>query len=338
MKWLLADWRDNKKHIFDGVAAGLRALGHGVSSIARDDMARRPELLAAIAGGEYDALLTWQRFYGMQQDILAALAASRIRTVFMDFGFSPHYESVVFDISGENAVSSWPSIWASGDPPAVEKEYEEAAERLLEELGARLGRLECPLGEAGHSLRMPFVFVPLQRPHDSVVRYDSSVHDFGELCRRVLFLAHGRCFVVIKTHPLDSGLSLGVPDRVEGSHLVLRGGFGGQNEAICDWLLGRASLVVGVNSNMLFRAICFGIPVIAAGRGWYSGSGVVHEVDGIPGLRGMQVPTPDRAARVRYVSMCLSRQLVFKELSDSDKLQRLLGRLGVLEGVQESIA
>lgn len=338
MKWLLADWGENKKHIFDGVAAGLRALGHEVSCIARDDMARRPELLAAIASGGYDALLTWQRFYGMQQDILGAIATSPIRTVFMDFGFAPHYESVVFDTAGENAVSTWPSAWASGDQPVPEKEFQDQAERLLEEAGARLSRLDCPLGDASPHLRMPFVFVPLQRPHDSVVRYDSSVHDFGELARRVLFLAKGRCFVVIKTHPLDSGLSLGVPDRVEASHIVLRTGFGGQNEALCDWLLGRASLVVGVNSNMLFRAICFGTPVVAAGRGWYSGSGAVHEVDGLRGLTGLQIPAPNRAARIRYVSMCLSRQLAFRDLSDADKLQRLLECIGVLEDAQEAVA
>lgn len=110
MRWLLADWGSNKRHIFDGVAEGLRRLGHQVTNIPRNDMNRRPALLGAIVSGDFDVLLTWQRFYPMQSEIVEAIGTAGIRTVFADFGFVPHYETVVFDTDGENASSSWPAM------------------------------------------------------------------------------------------------------------------------------------------------------------------------------------------------------------------------------------
>ncbi len=302
----------------------------------RNDMNRRPALLGAIASGDFDVLLTWQRFYPMQRVIVEAISEAGIRTVFADFGFVPHYETVVFDNDGENASSSWPAMWQTAEMPSLDGEFVTAAERLIETAALNASLAPCPLGVAFANVRMPFVFVPLQRPRDSVVRYDSDVHDFGSLCRRVLFLARGRYFVIVKTHPLDSAMDLGIPDHVRHSHLILRSGFGADNERTCDWLLANASLVVGVNSNMLFRAITFGTPVIATGRGWYSGSGALTEVNGLDGLGGLWTGVPDRVAQKRYIAMCLSRQLLFSELSSPDKLGALLGRLGIVESALES--
>lgn len=336
MRWLLADWGSNKRHIFDAVAEGLRRLGHQVTSIPRNVMRRRPSLIGAILSGDFDVLLTWQRFYPMQREIVEAIGEAGIRTVFADFGFVPHYETVVLDTDGENASSSWPAMWQSGEIPPLDGEFVTAAERLIEMAALKAALAPCPLGEeASANVRMPFVFVPLQRPGDSVVRYDSNVRDFGSLCRRVLFLARSRYFVVIKTHPLDASLDLGVPDHVRHSHLILRSGFGADNERACDWLLANSSLVVGINSNMLFRAIVFGTPVVATGRGWYSGSGALTEVSGLDGLSGLWAGVPDRVAQIRYVAMCLSRQLLFSELSSPDKLGAMLGRLGLVESPLE---
>ncbi|MGI9015261.1 MAG: hypothetical protein ACR2GY_13585 [Phycisphaerales bacterium] len=47
----------------------------------------------------------------MQRDILDALTESTIQTIFMDFGFIPHYETVVFDTKGEGAVSQLRESW-----------------------------------------------------------------------------------------------------------------------------------------------------------------------------------------------------------------------------------
>ncbi|HRQ73263.1 MAG TPA: hypothetical protein PLU35_09570 [Phycisphaerales bacterium] len=327
MRWLLADWGKSKRERFDAVVKGLRGLGHEVVRIPRNDMKRRPDLLEAIECGGFDALITWQRFFRMQRDIRGALTRSGIRTVYMDFGFVPHYQSVVFDTEGENATSSWPAMWRSGGVPTPEPEFMAAAERLVEDAAARVARLDCPLGDDSEVPRRPFIFVPLQRTGDSVVKYDSSVNDFGALVRWVLALADDHWFVVIKTHPLDRELDLGVADHEPGRHVVLRNAFGEANEAACDWLLANASAVVGINSNMLFRAMCFGTPVIATGRGWHSGSGVVHEVDGVAGLESLSVPDLDRSAQVRYIGFALSRQLQFSELTDPGKLGPLLARL-----------
>jgi len=180
--------------------------------------------------------------------------------------------------------------------------------------------------------------VPLQRPSDAVVRYDSSVHNFGELVRRCLFLARGQSYVVVKTHPLDSDIDLALPDYIHGSHSILRLSSGTQNEIICDYLLSRASLVVGVNSNMLFRAIVFGTPVIATGRGWYSGSRAVHEVDGVGDLDILSLAPPCLDSQRRYIATCLCRQLRFDELSDPARLASVLLRIGARPNVGAACA
>ena len=328
MKWLVADWNGNKGHVFDDVVRSLDALGHRIHTVSRSDMDRRAELIDAIRNGGHDVLLTWQRFYPMQKDILEALAESRIRTVYMDFGFVPHYGSVVFDTAGENAASTLPRLWESGGPPLSQAEWD-AADALVGSEVARARRIPRPEMPALSSLRFPFAFVPLQRPRDAVVKHDSSVHDFGALVRRVLLNARGASFVVVKTHPLDHDLDLGVPDRIDASHAIVRQSFGALNETVCDYLMSRAALVVGVNSNMLFRAITFGTPVVASGRGWYTGSGAMHEVDGVSGLTSLSTPPPDLDAQRRYVATCLSRQLRYEELSDPGKLATMLDRIGL---------
>lgn len=330
MKWLVADWGDSKAHIFKDVLAALGQMGHRTTCIARLGIERRGELVAAIRGGGYDAVLTWQRFYPMQKEILSALAESRIPTVYMDFGFVPHYGSVVFDTAGENAASSWPAIWSSGSEPAILARHLDEAEVVMRTQASLARFMPAPALRQLAGLRLPFVFVPLQRPKDSVVKHDSKVHDFGALLRRVLYLSRGRFFVVCKTHPLDKGMDLGVPDRVTGSHVILRESFGEANESLCDYLLAKAALVVGVNSNMLFRALAFGTPAIATGRGWYSGSGALHEVNGLDGLHSLDVPPPDPVAQRRYIGMCLSRQLPFSELSNPEKLAEMLDRIGIM--------
>lgn len=336
VRWLAADWGENKEHVFRDVLASLNALGHSAVSVPRSDMERRQELVNAIRSGDFDVLLTWQRFYRNQKDLRSAVADSGIRTVYMDYGFLPHYRSVVFDSEGENAASTWPRLWREGGPADLSQEDLDAAESLMRSEAARARTLALPALPGLQGLRTPFIFVPLQRPRDAVIRHDSSVHDFGELFRRVLFLARGRAFVVCKTHPLDHDLDLGVPDSVHGSHLIVRKGFGDQNEAVCDYLLSRASLVVGVNSNMLFRSLLFGTPVLATGSGWYTGSGAVHEAAGIKGLTSLSVPFPDLEAQKRYVATCMTRQLGFEDLSISGRLESVLCRIGI-EDLSEAV-
>lgn len=331
MKWLVADWGGNKDHVFRAVLDGLANLGHTVDAIPRSDMDRRAELVSAITSGKYQGLLTWQRFYAMQHDLLEAIRQCDIKTLFMDYGFHPHYESVVFDTEGENGTSSWLRIWRGElDDRLGPRDYHDA-EALMASEAARVRLLPAPQVLSLDRLRLPFVFVPLQRPGDAVVRFDSSLRDFGELFRKVCLLARDQLFVVCKTHPLDKDLDLGVPDTIPHTHLVLRQSFGAENEALCDYLLSRASLVVGVNSNMLFRALLFGTPVIATGRGWFTGSTTFAETDGLDRLTCLRVATPDHQAQLRYVALCLSRQLRFSELSDPAQLGNILERLAITQ-------
>jgi len=94
MRWIFAHWGANKRHIFEPLARSLKHLSDRIAYVRRDDMDCRPDLLSAIHGGRYDGLLTWQRFYHGQNDILTALKSTSIKTVFLDLGFFSHYGSV----------------------------------------------------------------------------------------------------------------------------------------------------------------------------------------------------------------------------------------------------
>lgn len=326
MRWLIAHWGDDKKHVFDGVTSALYKLGHECVFIPRHDASRRQELLDAIQFGGFSGMLTWQRFYPMQHDLLEVVRTSSLPTVFMDYGFYPHYETVVFDTQGENAVSTWPALWRSGfaPPDAI---YEQRAMSLIRERATAARCLLMP--EELFGIRFPFVFVALQRPQDSVVRYDSNVHDFGEFLRRVLLLVQDCLFVLCKTHPLDRNIELGVPDQLVDHHLVLRLGNSQRNETICDYLLSRSALVLSVNSNMLFRGLLFGTPCVATGRGWFTGSGAVHEIDGLSNLQSLRFGPLSFETQLRYIATCLSRQLHFDELRSPSRVNEVFTSLGL---------
>lgn len=327
MKWLFAEWDSGKQTILDSIRLGLERMGHTVESFSRSDTEKRANLCAAIRSGEFDALLTWQRFYSMQQDVIDTIRESGLRTVFTDYGFKPHYETVVFDTCGENATSSWPSAWSTAAMDTLAATDLAEAEELLRAEAARASTMDRPDPLPRAAARAPFVFVPLQRPRDAVVRFDSEVHDFGHLLRRVLFLSRGRFLVVCKTHPHDRDMELGVPDVIPNSHIVLREGVGRRNEEVCDYLLSRAALVVGVNSNMLFRALLFNTPVIATGRSWFSGANVLEEVEGADGLRELSASLPGLTELRRCVAKCLTRQLHRDSLDNPEQLRTMLMRL-----------
>lgn len=338
MRWLVVHWGEKKKHIFDAVVGVLKSWRHDCTWMQRDDETTRARLVEAIASGAYDALLTWQRFFPMQKDIVEAIASTSIRRVYMDYGFLPHYDSVVFDSEGENACSSLRRQWMDASTSSEDES------RVDPQVDAILrGYSAAPVGDPPACMelgliRYPFVLVPLQRPSDSVVRFDSTIRDFAALVRRVLLLAAHRVFVVIKLHPLDADLDLGVPDHIPGSHLILRTRHGDLNERICDYLLSQAALVVGINSNMLFRALLHGRPVIACGEGWYSGSGAVHEVNGVSGLTSLSTPAINWAARRKYIAACLSQQVHVRDLSNPERIRMVLDTIGVeLPGQAEAV-
>lgn len=329
MNCVVAHWGEKKKPIFDAVVGVLESWGHRCVWMQRDDEASRSQLVQAIRSGEHGMLLTWQRFYPMQRDILDAVAAAPIRCVYMDYGFLPHYDSVVFDSEGDNAMSSLRRSWANGGPVAADD-----CRVDLDSIGLHSESAAAPVFDASSFeelglIRYPFVLVPLQRPGDSVVRFDSTVTDFAALVRRVLLLAAHRIFVVVKLHPLDADLDLGVPDHIPGSHLIVRTRHGEANERLCEHLLSQTALVVGINSNMLFRALLHGRPVIACGEGWYTGSGAMHEVGGVAGLTSLSVPAPDWAARRRYIAACLSRQVHMSDLSNPERIRAVFDTIGV---------
>jgi hypothetical protein len=349
MNWLIAHWGENKKHIFDAVTSSLQALGARCTWMSRHEMSERDGLLRAIRSGEFQYLLTWQRFYSMQEDISQALAESAIRTVFMDFGFSPHYGTVVFDANGDGASSELAASWRTGFtlrnvPTTLDGAHEPDRANRAESDGCGftqwpgapdVSNIPDHAFRERRQIRMPFVFLPLQRPADSTVRFDSSVHDFKTLVLAVFALCAPNMFLVVKTHPLDRDLELGVPDHVPDRLLVLRRGYNESSERLNDWLLTHAALVIGSNSNMLMRAVMFDRPVIALGRGWLTNSGALHEINGLANLTSLRVPIVDQGTRRRVIEACLRRQVSIDALSRPDVLVRALDAAGISLAVGE---
>ena len=311
------------------MTASLKAIGHHCVFFQRNDMSQRDALIGAIGSGDFEGLLTWQRFYPMQTDLIDAVDNSSLRTVYMDYGFTPHYQSVVFDTQGENATSSWRKLWVQEDRHDLKGSFIEQADSLIQQMTLAGRRLTPPRMSELRLLMVPFVFIPLQRPQDSVIRYDSKVDDFGHLVRKILSMARGQLFVVCKTHPLDSDVDLGVPNELRGNHIVIRSKNGPENESVCDYLLSRAAITIGINSNMLFRSLLFGAPTVATGEGWHSESGAMHEVDGVEGLNALQYPPLSYERQKRYVATCLERQLSFHELGDPQAMRRILNTIGI---------
>ena len=329
MRWLIVDWGQSKRHIFEPMIMSMRSLGHDCVAVTRGGAENDERVAGAIRSGSFDAMLTWQRFYPAQESIIEALRDAELHTVYMDFGFLPHYESVAFDVAGENAASAMARRWSSREfarEPVNPVELR-ATKRLVETHAPRWSFDEQSGDAVLPALYTPFVFVPLQRPRDSVILYDGSVHDFGSFVRRILFLARGTLYVVVKTHPLDNDIDLGLDDYVANSHMVIRTGTGGDNERINETCLRGASLVVGVNSNMLFRALLHNRPVISAGRSWFSGSGAYTEVDGLDGLVSLAGVSPPSRLRWRVVHEAIRSQLLTGELSDRKAVERMLAKL-----------
>lgn len=327
MNWIIAHWGSKKREVFKAITDTLGGEGHRFTWVRRDTASGYRELESLVKGGRHDGVLTWQRFYQMSPEMAATITGGKIKCVVMDFGFVPHYSTVVFDSQGDNAESRLRQR-AEGnllvEPSAAEySKLQELSQQILDSV--QVFNKEWP--PLLSSVRSPFLFVPLQRPEDAVVQIDSKVRDLGALVRRVLTLARHKYFVVVKTHPLDRDIELGVPDKVAGGHVVVRTGFDDDNERLGDLLLSQAAVVIGVNSNMLFRAMVLGRPVVAVGRGWYSGSRALHEVDGIAGLTELRTLRIDQVARVKFLCACLSRQLTYQQLRDPEALLPLLKRV-----------
>lgn len=330
MRWALATWGQSKEETFSNIEKSLLSLGHECSRFRRDCSEGRTALLEALESNGFDGVITWQRFYPRDKAIRSKIHELRLKTVYLDFGFVPHYRTAVFDCEGENAQSSWPTAWQRGGVEGVTEADLSNARSLIERESNRTRSIAAPDLLNNRQLTQPFIFVPLQRSCDAVIRYDAAVPPFPDIVRRILMLAKEQFSVVFKVHPIDHGEDIGVPDYVSNSHLVVRTPVGKENDRMTDYLIANASLVVGINSNMLFKAAVVGVPVVALGRGWFTNSGVFTEVDDIRRLQHLKSKLVSYDTRVRYVAACLSRQMLISELDQPAKIEAMLAKIGAV--------
>lgn len=316
---LLCCW-DSPSKMMTNVAVGLERLGFRIERASRGQ--NKADIVTRIQRGGVTLLVTQQRFYGSDRRVTNAIAEHDVHTVFLDFGFTQHYQSVVLDPDGENATSrlrreipGMPLIDHGLKPKPT---------------GPR-GTAPSPVRPVGNG---PFVFIPLQRPRDMVVRVDSSVRDMGRLVQAVLDITPPQIPVIVKPHPHDRNM----PIRAKGQNLhICRMGFSPRNEQINEWLLAHAAVIVGINSNMLYRAIEYNKAIIAVGTGWFSDANVVTTVNGIDGLSELSTLyvdqperyIPDWLYRQRYLHATLQRQILIDDLTKPECLAPVLRRCGL---------
>ena len=179
-------------------------------------------------------------------------------------------------------------------------------------------------------VKLPFIYLPIEISSGEAEGHECEVENAGALVRRALFLAAHKCFVVI-TLPSDAtAVDLGVPDRADGRHVVLRTGPARDDGRLQEFLFQNAALVVGGGTAAMLRAMAHNRPVLALAPGWYSGTGAVHEVEGLDAFHSLQVDAARASARRRAVRKLLRAKGNRDSLRDSPGLLTLLRRAKLL--------
>ncbi len=163
----------------------------------------------------------------------------------------------------------------------------------LEQNGARLGSdaLRQKYGLVGKKI----LFVPLQRPNDTVIRYFAEsiggMEGFVRLCNEVARRLPRDWCMVIKKHPLEDAIP-------EIEHAVVL-----DNHTHVHDCLAAASAVLLVNSGVGVLAMMFGKPCFHAGEAFYSHPALNRKVQrGDEVLAGLKaLPLPARETMLRFL-------------------------------------
>ena len=189
--------------------------------------------------------------------------------------------------------------------------------------------VECP-DELVGVIKLPFVYLPLNAAGAEQGKKESDSEGVGMLVRRTLFLAAHKYFVVITVPSSASDLDLGVPDRLDGRHLVLRLSPQEQDGTLQEFLLQNAALVIGGHAHMLLLAMLYNRPILVLEPGWYSGTGAVHEVEGLEAFHALQLDVALPSARKPAILSWLGVKQNRASLDSGPGLATLLRRSGLL--------
>lgn len=197
-----------------------------------------------------------------------------IKFIVYDRGALP--DSWFFDVNGFNAESKsysqeyWDVDLKEDEEFEVEKYISKlcTSDETLEVNGVRIG--SYALKEKYGCLNKKVIFVPLQRPKDTVIKYFSGsvsgVEDFLERVKNLSASLPSDWVILIKQHPLES-----YPLDIPGCMVV------NDNTHVYD-LIEASDVVLLINSGVGLLSLCFDKPVLCLGKSFYVHDGLAKRI------------------------------------------------------------
>jgi predicted glycosyltransferase involved in capsule biosynthesis len=242
--------------------------------------------------------------------IYSAVKESALEYIVCERGALP--SSVFFDASGFNGESDsynerhWRFELSQIQIDNIELYIREikASNETLESQPNRLGAngFRRKIGVGSYK---KILFVPLQRPSDTVIKYFSGqiegYENFLVMLRRLLYTLPNDWCIVAKRHPLETES----PD--------LPGVIYADDFHIND-LLTASDAILAINSGVGLLGLIFEKPVLTCGLAFYCHAGVAaHVKDHDDVVKELRHPTFDRGTRLQFL-----HYLVFKFYSFAD--------------------
>jgi predicted glycosyltransferase involved in capsule biosynthesis len=203
---------------------------------------------------------------------------NNIKTINYDRGGLPDtwfFDSQGFNYSSKSYHSDkWDIKLDTEQTDDIQKYIQDTliTNHTLERNGERIGAIN--FSKKYNIVNKNIIFVPLQRPNDSVIRYFSdkigSVENFIE---QVKILAESlkdkNWVIVIKQHPLESEIDLGDLDNI----VVM-----GRNDHFCDAIMASDATLL-INSGVGLYSLMGNKPTYNVGNAYYSHEGLSNKID-----------------------------------------------------------
>ena len=242
-------------------------------------------------------------------------------------------DSLFYDPTGFNAESRlydrerWDQPLTDDARTKVEAYIaeERAVDGTLERQGARCGP-SALRSRLGLDPQRPVLFVPLQRPSDTVIRYFcgpiGTYARFLELVRELTRELQSDWHVVFKVHPLEDDTP------------ALPGATNAGDAHIKD-LLDLADAVLVINSGVGCIAQLWELPVYVAGNAFYAHDGVTRPaVDAAVVAESLRARwKPDRETMLRFASYLVSEYYSFGRFTTREIPWKDGGRMTVTSGI-----
>ena len=173
---------------------------------------------------------------------------------------------------------------------------EKSTHESLEYQNVKLSKTELRK-KLGISKGKKILFVPLQRPTDTVIKYFSgpigSFDNFISLVKGVAQALPRNWEIVIKKHPLE----METPE-IEGVYYA--------NEQNIKALVELADAVLLINSGVGILSMIYGKPILVAGHAFYNHLGIAHPVQDINDVLNGLSFQPDTEKTLRFLSYLIN--------------------------------